>query len=217
MGMVGLIFNLLSFYGCYKEHLHYTPCSAEEGIASNITLEVYNYYYMGDRHTIIVEDHANLPLQPITVFNLDREDYITIQVDPELVDETYGSSSSLIVYAHAPGFFSKIYIVNNGDEIYVDLDAIPHEVNTIAGVLIPIDYAHDYSNNDTIKFGLQYEGHGTVNLTTDTQGRFCLTDLSPGRYTIIIDGAAVQYREDINLTAGNIKYFDFFYLLLFIL
>ena len=158
----------------------------EEGIATDITLEIYS-------------DGWGMLLETLT---LDTEGYAVIDVAEE---EPYWDPPRYYIYGRAEGFYSELYYCSKGQTILVDLDEIPYCPRAMVGTI----YCLQTYFADSCLAGQEIEVRGsndkTASFTTDSQGRYGLGNLPVGDYTFsfIFEG------EDILLELSNSKAADY--------
>lgn len=161
----------LAVMGCKARSLHYDPVSPSEGVATQITLEIY-----GDGDGMLRETRT-----------LDSEGPVLVEIDADL---PFTEAPAYYIYARADGFYTELYYAVWGDTIQVDLDAVPDLPDALAGVIFEGDeyLAHGYyAHQDLLVVG---PGGEEATLTTDAQGRFGLAGLAEGTYQLrlICDG-----------------------------
>lgn len=151
--------------GCKARSLHYDPVSPAEGVAAQITLEIY-----GDGDGMLRETRT-----------LDSEGPVVVEVDADL---PFTEAPSYYIYARADGFYTELYYAVWGDTIGVDLDAVPELPDALAGVIFEGDEfaAHQYYANQAVV--VEGPGGEEATLTTDDQGRFGLAGVAGGTYRL---------------------------------
>ncbi|MFH1467072.1 MAG: hypothetical protein ABIO70_22000 [Pseudomonadota bacterium] len=137
--------------------LPYTPMTPVEGVATDITFEIYS------------DGWGNL----IETWTLDTEGDVVVSVEEEF---PYSEPPAYYMYAKAEGFYTELYRCEKGDTVTVDLDAVPEASSAVTGVIFGQQYyfADHYLDSNLIKVT---DGARNAELYTDAQGRFGLADL----------------------------------------
>lgn len=174
--LFAIILVTLAVAGCKARSLHYDPVSPAEGVATQITLEIY-----GDGDGMLRETRI-----------LDTEGPVVVEVDADL---PFAEAPSYYIYARAEGFYTELYYAVWGDTIDVDLDAVPDLPDALAGVIFEGDeyVAHQYyANREVVVEG---PGGEEATLTTDDQGRFGLAGVAVGTYRLrlVSEGHPVSF------------------------
>lgn len=145
--------------------LEFTPLTPEEGVATDIILEIYS-----DGWGSLLE-----------TWKLTSEGSVVVAVEEA---EPYHDPAQYYVYAKADGFYTELYRCGKYDEIEVDLDAVPDATGAITGVIFGQQgfFADHYLGSTTLT--ITGPGGGTVETTADAQGRYGLGDLDAGDYGI---------------------------------
>jgi hypothetical protein len=181
----------LALAGCQARSLHYDPVSPAEGVATQITLEIY-----GDGDGVLRETQT-----------LDTEGPVVVEVDADL---PFTEAPSYYIYARAEGFYTELYYAVWGDTIDVDLDAVPEQPNALAGVVFEGDdfAAHlYYANREVVVEG---PGGEEATLTTDDQGRFGLAGVAAGIYRLRVACEGETYSFEMTNGPGT-DYADLLY------
>jgi hypothetical protein len=170
---------VLGMAGCKARALHYDPVIPAEGVATQITLEIY-----GDGDGVLRETRT-----------LDTEGPVVVEID---ADQPFTEAPSYYIYARAQGYYSELYYVAWGDTIDVDLDAVPELDDTLAGVVFEGDdfAAHQYYANQPVQ--VRGPGGEEVTVNTDDQGRFGLASVEPGTYRLQVtcDGEVFDFEME---------------------
>ncbi len=172
---------VLAMAGCEARSLHYDPVSPAEGVATQITLEIY-----GDGDGVLRETRT-----------LDTEGAVVVEID---ADQPFTEAPSYYVYARADGFYTELYTVTWGGTIDVDLDAVPELPDALAGVIFEGDdfQAHQYYADQTV--AVRGPDGAETTVTTDAQGRFGLAGVAPGTYRLRVTCDGERY--DFELENG---------------
>jgi hypothetical protein len=106
-----------------------------------------------------------------------------VVIDVEETDP-YSDPPEYYIYAHADGFYTELYHCSKGDTIDVDLDAVPELEGAFTGVI----FATQSFFSDSYFSGRDIEvtGPGGISTTirTDGQGRYGLSAMPTGGYTL---------------------------------
>jgi len=170
--------------GCKARSFHYDPVSPAEGVATQITLEIY-----GDGDGALRETRT-----------VDTEGPVVVEVDADL---PFAEAPSYYIYARADGFYTELYYATWGDTIGVDLDAVPDLPDALAGVIFEGDeyVAHQYYANQPVV--VEGPGGEVATLTTDGQGRFGLAGVAGGDYWLQVPCEGHTYTFDMTNGAST--------------
>jgi len=181
-----LVAMLAAGAGCKSRSLHYDPVIPEDGVATDITLEVYS-----DGWGTLVE-----------TISLDSEGAVVIEPDEE---QPFSEPPQYYIYARAAGYYTELYLCSWGQTIDVDLDAVPQLPDALTGVIFEGDdyFAHSYFANGTVE--VEGPDGEFATITTDNQGRFGLADVAAGRYlfTVSCEGEPHSHLFELQNTAST--------------
>lgn len=160
------------------------PITPQEGVATDITLEVYSDGW-GDL---------------LETLQLDTEGSIVIDVVEE---QPYSDPPAYYIYAKAEGFYTELYNCTKGQSITVDLDAVPDEPNALAGVMFAQQsyFSDCYFGNQSVNL-IDPAGETHV-LQTDAQGRYGIKDMPLGAYKVAFDYQSMPFSFDLTNTAST--------------
>ncbi len=161
---VALFFLLSGQDQCPSPPLEYTPLEPEDGVAQDITLEVYSDGWGTLLETVVLRTEGT--------FLCDVYE-----------ENPYSDPPQYYIYAFADGYYTEIYTCTKGEKIRVDLDATGDHPNALTGAFFAAQsfFADRPLSNYTID--VTYEDGRATTVTTDDQGRFGMGDLPLGRYT----------------------------------
>lgn len=170
--------------GCEARSFHYDPVTPAEGVATQITLEIY-----GDGDGVLRETRT-----------LDTEGPVLIEVDADL---PFAEAPSYYIYARADGYYTELYQVVWGESIDVDLDAVPELPDALAGVIFEGDefVAHQYYAHQTVV--VEGPGGAEATVTTDGHGRFGLAGVASGTYWVRVACEGETYSFDMSNGAST--------------
>jgi len=189
--LVLVLATAMAMAGCKARSLHYEPVVPVEGVATEITLEIY-----GDGDGLLRETRT-----------VGTEGAVVVEVDADL---PFTEAPSYYVYARADGFYTELYYADWGGTIDVDLDAVPDLDDALTGVIFEGDDLaahHYYANGSLVVQGPDGE---EATLTTDDQGRFGLAGVASGAYSLRLVCDGETYRFELTNGAGT-DYADLVY------
>ncbi|MFH2006789.1 MAG: hypothetical protein ABI333_09415 [bacterium] len=176
---------------CKPRALHYDAVTPGDGVATDITLEVYS-----DGWGTLVE-----------TISLDTEGAVVIEPYEE---QPFSEPPQYYVYARAAGYYTELYLCSFGETIDVDLDVVPQRPDALAGVIFQGDdyFAHSYFANRTVEVEGPDGEYATI--STDHQGRFGLAGVAAGRYlfTVSCEDEPHSHTFELQNTAAT-DYDDF--------
>jgi hypothetical protein len=164
------------------------PVEPVEGVATDITLEVYS------------DGWGHL----VDTLTLAQEGPIVLDVYEEF---PYSDPPEYYAYARADGFYTELYYGLLGDTLDVDLDAVAVATRAVTGVVFTQQgfFADGYCAAQ--EMAMTGPGGFATTVTTDEQGRWGLGNLEEGSYDLdfeyfempfgftVINGAGTDYQE----------------------
>ncbi len=144
------------------------PVLPVEGVATDITLEVYS------------DGWGHL----VDTLHLDQEGPIVLDVYEE---DPYSDPPEYYAYARAGGFYTELYHGLLGDTLEIDLDAVPVAAHAVTGVVF--GEQGFFADHYCIDQEMEMTGPGgfTTTVTTDEQGRWGLGNLAEGSYDLAFE------------------------------
>ncbi len=148
---------------CPPPPLTYTPLEPEEGVAENITVEVYSDGWGNLLQTSVLRTEGGFLC--------------------DVPEETpYYDPPQYYIYAFADGFYTEIYYCTKGEKVLIDLDAVGDHPGGLTGAFFAAQsFFSDHPLGDTT-IDVTYEDGRSTTVTTDRQGRFGMGDLPLGAY-----------------------------------
>ncbi len=167
----------------------------EDGIATDIALAIYS-----DGWGELLDTQT-----------LETEGAVTIDIEEEM---PYSDPPAYYLYATATGFYTELYKCVKGETITIDLDAVPDHAEAVAGTIFGTQGF--FADSPVAEHTLQITNSAntfSATTTTDVQGRFGLSGLPPGDYTLAFDYCQFNDDEkfpvsfDVTNTSG-VDYYD---------